>query len=137
MSTPSPSTTWSFLLDELCEVQGIDHAVAVSGDGLVMASSSKLPRDHADQAAAITSGLSSLTNGACRLMNAGEVESTVVDMTDGVMIIMTIDERSILTVLAEKQAELGQVVYEMDMLIKRAGELFVPMQRDAAASGPA
>jgi uncharacterized protein len=130
VSPTSPSTTWSFLLDELCEVRGIDHAVAVSGDGLVMASSSQLAPDHADQAAAITSGLSSLTSGACRLMNAGVVESTIVDMTGGVMIIMIINERSILTVLADKNAELGQVVYEMDMLIKRAGELFIPLQRD-------
>lgn len=134
MSPTSPSTTWSFLLDELCEVQGIDHAVALSGDGLVMAASSQLKKDHADQAAAITAGLSSLTNGACRLMNAGVVESTVVDMTDGVMIVMAINERSILTVLAEKKAELGQVVYEMDMLIKRAGELFIPLERNAAIS---
>lgn len=134
MSSTSPSTAWSFLLDELCEVQGIDHAVAVSGDGLVMAASSQLSADYADQAAAITSGLSSLTSGACRLMNAGEVESTVVDMTGGVMIIMTINERSILTVLADKQAELGQVVYEMDMLIKRAGELFIPLQRQSAVN---
>ncbi len=133
MSPTSPSTTWSFLLDELCGVQGIDHAVAVSGDGLVMAASSQLAPDHADQVSAITSGLSSLTSGACRLMNAGEVESTVVDMTGGVMIIMAINERSILTVLADKQAELGQVVYEMDMLIKRAGELFIPLERHDTA----
>jgi predicted regulator of Ras-like GTPase activity (Roadblock/LC7/MglB family) len=113
-------------------VQGIDHAVALSGDGLVMAASSQLDQDQADQAAAITSGLASLTNGACRLMNAGEVESTVVDMTGGVMIVMSINERSILTVLADKRAELGQVVYEMDMLIKRAGELFIPLERNAA-----
>lgn len=129
MSPTSPSTTWSFLLDELCETRGIDHAVAVSGDGLVMASSSQLVTDHADHAAAITSGLSSLTNGACRLMNAGEVESTIVDMTGGVMIIMAINERSILTVLADKNAELGQVIYEMDILIKRSGELFIPLNR--------
>lgn len=131
MSRTSPSTTWSFLLDGLCEVQGIDHAVAVSGDGLVMASSSQLTPDQADHTAAITSGLSSLTTGACRLMNAGEVESTIVDMTGGVMVIMTINDRSILTVLADKHAELGQIVYEMDMLIKRAGELFVPLERSA------
>lgn len=135
MSPTSPSSSWSFLLDELCEVRGIDHAVTVSGDGLVMAASSQLGTDHADQVAAITSGLSSLTSGACRLMSAGVVESTVVDMTKGVMIIMTIDERSILTVLADKQAELGQVVYEMDMLIKRAGELFVPQERAAVSDG--
>jgi uncharacterized protein len=123
------SAQWGFLLDELCEVRGIDHAVAVSGDGLVMAASSALNPDNADQVAAITSGLSSLTWGACRLMNAGEVESTVIDMTSGVMIIMAINERSILTVLADKHAELGQVVYEMDMLIQRAGETFVPALR--------
>lgn len=134
MTAPSSSTTWSFLLDELCETRGVDHAIAVSGDGLAMAASSRLAQDQVDQAAAITSGLSSLTNGACRLMNAGEVESAVIDMTAGIMIIMPINERSVLTVLAEKDAELGQIVYEMDILIKRAGETFVPLERPLVAS---
>lgn len=128
MSTTDPNT-WGFLLDGLCEGSGINHAVAVSGDGLVMAKSRGLTTDQGDQIAAITSGMASLTNGACRLMNAGEVDSTVVDMRDGVMVIMAINDRSILTVLAGKHADLGQVVFEMGKLINEAGETFIPRQR--------
>lgn len=44
-------------------VPGVAHAVAVSADGLLLASSRDLPRDRADQLAAISSGLVSLTQG--------------------------------------------------------------------------
>lgn len=47
-------------------VPGVAHAVAVSADGLLLAASRDLPRDRADQLAAIASGLVSLTQGAAR-----------------------------------------------------------------------
>ena len=47
-------------------VPGVAHAVAVSADGLLLASSRDLPRDRADQLSAIASGLVSLTQGASR-----------------------------------------------------------------------
>lgn len=126
----SETAKWSYLLDELCQVRGISHALAVSSDGLVMAASTKLPKDQADQTAAIISGLSSLAHGACRYMDAGAVESTIVDMTHGYMVTMVINDRALLTVLAAKNGELGQIVYEMGRLINQAGETFVPPQRD-------
>ena len=52
----------------------------VSADGLLMASSSHLPADRADQLAAVTSGLASLSSGAARLFEAGEVRQSVVEM---------------------------------------------------------
>ena len=47
-------------------VPGVAHAIAVSADGLLLAYSRDLPRDRADQLAAIASGLVSLTQGAAR-----------------------------------------------------------------------
>ena len=47
-------------------VPGVAHAIAVSADGLLLAASRDLPRDRADQLAAISSGLVSLTQGAAR-----------------------------------------------------------------------
>jgi uncharacterized protein len=47
-------------------VPGVAHAIAVSADGLLLASSRDLPRDRADQLSAISSGLVSLTQGAAR-----------------------------------------------------------------------
>jgi uncharacterized protein len=123
---------WSFLLDQLAtEVSGINHAIAVSGDGLLIAASRRLPRAHADQLSAFTSGVCSLTNGAAKLMGADPVEQTIVEMADGYLIVMAIGDGSILTVLAVKDCELGQVSYEMAMLINRVGATLTPAPRSA------
>lgn len=45
------------------EMPGVAHAVIVSADGLPLAYSQGFPRDRADQLAAITAGLISLTQG--------------------------------------------------------------------------
>lgn len=45
------------------DVPGVSHAVLVSADGLLMAASAHLPIDRAEQLAAVTSGLASLSAG--------------------------------------------------------------------------
>jgi len=118
---------WGYLLDQLCDhVQGISHALAVSADGLMIASSRHLPRERADQLSAFTSGLSSLTTGAANLMSAAPVQQSVIEMAGGYLIVMAIGDGSILTVLAAKQCDLGQVIYEMASLIERSGATLTP-----------
>ena len=118
---------WGYLLDELCvRVGGVRHALAVSGDGLRIAKSSRLPVENADQLSAFTSGLASLTTGAAGIMDGGVVEQNVTEMTGGYLIVMRIDHGSILTVLAAKDCDLGQVSYEMALLIERIAETITP-----------
>lgn len=131
--TPSWSTVasrWTYLLDPLCaEVRGVTHAVVVSTDGLLIARSSDLTKDHADSLSAITSGLASLTFSAANLMSAGPVEQNVTEMRDGFLVVMAIDNRSLLIVLAAKDADMGQVAYEMATLINRVGAAVTPEPR--------
>jgi predicted regulator of Ras-like GTPase activity (Roadblock/LC7/MglB family) len=130
-----PGTTsqrdWGYLLDGLCAVAGISHALAVSGDGLLIAANQQVPREYVDQLAATTSGLASLTKGAAHLMGAGEVEHTLVEMAAGIVIVMAIGDGSHLTVLAAKTCDLGQVMYEMATLINKAGAALTPERRPA------
>jgi predicted regulator of Ras-like GTPase activity (Roadblock/LC7/MglB family) len=120
---------WGFLLNQLCEVAGISHGLVVSGDGLLLAADQRLLKDHADQLSAVTSGLSSLTTGAAQLMNADPVQHTLVTMAGGNLIVMAIDDRSILTVLATKDCDLSQVVYEMATFINQVGAALTPGPR--------
>lgn len=121
---------WGFLLDQLCgQTLGVAHALAVSADGLSVAKSRHLAQEHADRLAAFTSGLASLTNGIASLMTAEPVEQTVVDMRDGRIVVMAIGDGSVLTVLAAKDADIGQIVYEMAMMINRVGEALTPEAR--------
>ena len=110
-------------------VPGVAHAIAVSADGLLLASSRDLPRDRADQLAAIASGLASLTVGASRCFGGGLVKQTVVEMEGGFMFVMSISDGSCLTVLAASSCNVGVVAYEMAVLVARAGDVLTPSLR--------
>lgn len=134
MSKSNPNE-FGWLIDEFVErTPGVSHAVAVSSDGLLIAASAKLPRDRAEQLAAVTSGLAGLTAGAARCFDAGSVSETVVEMDAGTMIVMTIIDGSHLATLAESGSDLGQVGYEMALLVDKFGRTLTPERRDASAS---
>src|SRR5690606_42094391 len=82
------------------EVPGVAHAVVVSADGLPMAFSRGFPEDRADQLAAVAAGLVSLTQGAARVFEAGEVVQTLVEMERGLLLVMSFSDGSCLQVLA-------------------------------------
>ena len=90
-------------------VPGVAHAIAVSADGLLLASSRDLPRDRADQLSAIASGLVSLTQGASRCFEGGAVLQTVVEMDNGFLFLMSISDGSSFAVLAARSCDVGQV----------------------------
>ncbi|WP_412743156.1 roadblock/LC7 domain-containing protein [Krasilnikovia sp. MM14-A1004] len=111
-------------------VAGIAHVVAVSADGLLLASSRDLPGDRADQLAAITSGVVSLTDGASRMFNAGQVQQTIIEMDSGYLFLMSISDGSSMAVLAARSCDVGQVGYEMALLVERVGAALVPAPRE-------
>ena len=113
-------------------VAGIAHVVAVSADGLLLASSRDLPEDRADQLAAITSGVVSLTDGASRMFNAGTVQQTIIEMESGYLFLMSISDGSAMAVLAARSCDVGQVGYEMALLVDRVGDALTPAPRTAA-----
>jgi len=104
-------------------------ALAVSVDGLAIAASDEVRVDQADQLAAITSGLASLTTGAAKVMSTGHVRQTVVDMDGGVLLIMSVADRAFLAVLAQPGADLGQVGYESAVLAQRVAAALEPAIR--------
>jgi hypothetical protein len=102
-------------------VPGAAHAIVVSPDGLMIAASERLPRDRADQLAAVTAGLRSLTDGAARCFDAGGVAQTVVEMDRGVLLLMSIGDGSSISVLASPTCDIGLIGYEMTLLADRVG----------------
>jgi predicted regulator of Ras-like GTPase activity (Roadblock/LC7/MglB family) len=110
-------------------VPGVAHAVVVSADGLLLTASERLPTDRADQLAAVASGLTSLTGGAARCFAAGAVHETVVRMDRGVLLLMSISDGSCFAVLAAAGCDIGQVAYEMTLLIDRVGAMLTPELR--------
>ncbi len=102
-------------------VPAVAHAAVVSADGLPLAASAGLPRDQADQLAAVISGLTKLVQGAARIFSGGPVAQAVVVMEQGTLIMMSLSGNSVLAVLAAPESDLGDVAYEMSLLGERAG----------------
>jgi predicted regulator of Ras-like GTPase activity (Roadblock/LC7/MglB family) len=105
------------------EVTDAAHAILVSADGLLMAMSESIPDERAEQVAAVSSGLASLAVGAARLFDGGAVLQTVVEMQHGYLLLMSVGDGSHLAVLTEDSADIGQVGYEMALLVERVGRM--------------
>jgi predicted regulator of Ras-like GTPase activity (Roadblock/LC7/MglB family) len=121
---------FGWLVNDFSErVPGVAHAVVVSADGLLLTASARLPLDRADQLAAVASGLVSLTQGAARCFEAGAVRETIVEMEGGIMLLMAISDGSSLAVLASPLCDIGQVAYEMTLLVDRVGQILTPELR--------
>jgi predicted regulator of Ras-like GTPase activity (Roadblock/LC7/MglB family) len=124
-ASADPATTrtldW-FVSNFVRDVPGVSHAILVSADGLLMASSAHLPPDRADQLAAVTSGLASLSTGAARLFDAGGVRQSIVEMDEGYLLLMGVGNGSYLAALASISSDVGQVGYEMAVLVDRVGK---------------
>jgi uncharacterized protein len=122
-SAPATSRTLDWFLSNFVrDVPGVTHAILVSADGLLMASSSHLPTDRADQLAAVTSGLASLASGAAQLFEAGGVRQSIVEMDEGYLLLMGVGNGSYLASLASISCDVGQVGYEMAVLVDRVGK---------------
>jgi uncharacterized protein len=127
---PVQPAQFGWLVDSFVQqVPGVAHAVVVSADGLLLVASSELPTDRADQLAAVTSGLVSLTLGAARCFEAGGVVQTIVEMERGIVLTMAISDGSSLAVLASPSCDIGLVGYQMTLLVDRAGKLLTPELR--------
>jgi uncharacterized protein len=110
-------------------VAGVSHAIVVSSDGLLVAVSERLDRGRADQLAAIASGVASLTTGSSRLLEAGDVNQTIVQMEHGFLFVMSVSDGSCLAVLASPSCDIGLVGYEMALLVARTGDVLTPQLR--------
>jgi hypothetical protein len=118
---------FSWLVDDFVNrVAGVAHAIVVSADGLLLASSERLPLDRAEQLAAVASGLVSLNLGAARCFEAGDVKQTVVEMERGYLFLMSISDGSCLAVLAAPNCDIGLIGYAMTRLVERVGVQLTP-----------
>jgi uncharacterized protein len=134
LARPAQDLNW--LITNFVErVPSVAHAIVVSSDGLPMAHSEGFPLDRVDQLAAVTSGLTSLTQGASRVFDGGAVTQTVVDMQRGLLIVMVISDGSSIAVLAAVDCDMGLVAYEMTLLVERVGRTLTPRARSAQPPG--
>ncbi|MFM9442648.1 roadblock/LC7 domain-containing protein [Streptomyces acidiscabies] len=112
-----------WLLDDLTErVEHVRHALVLTTDGLVAGASTGLRREDAEHLAAVSSGLHSLAKGSGRHFGAGRVRQTMVEFDDALLFVTAAGTGSCLCVLTGAEADMGQVAYEMTLLVSRVGE---------------
>ncbi|GAA2402978.1 roadblock/LC7 domain-containing protein [Streptomyces glaucosporus] len=117
------SSELDWLLDDLTQrISSVRHALVLSNDGLVTAASQGLERSQAEHLAAVSSGLHSLARGTGEHFHVGRVRQTVIEFDEGVLFVTAAGDGSCLCVLAAADADMGQVAYEMTLLVNRVGE---------------
>lgn len=124
------NTGLDWLLDDLTKrVSAVRHALVLSTDGLVTGSSQDLERQDAEHLAAVASGLHSLARGSALHFSAGQVRQTMIEFSDGLLFVTAAGDGSCLCVFTAGEADVGQVAYEMTLLLNRVGEhLGLPMR---------
>lgn len=91
---------------------GIEASAIVSVDGLIIASA--LPSDTGeDRVAAMSAAMLSLGERIAQELNRGEPEQVYVRGDDGYVLLMSIGQEAVLTVLANTGAKLGLIFLEM------------------------
>ncbi|MDJ0342987.1 roadblock/LC7 domain-containing protein [Streptomyces sp. H10-C2] len=128
----------AWLLDDLTQrVPHVQHALVLSNDGLVTGASGSLDRPTAEHLAAVSSGFHSLAKGAGRQFRVGGVRQTMVEFDEGYLFVTAAGDGSCLSVLSGMEADVGQVAYEMTLLVHRVGEHLgvAPRQPGVAPSG--
>lgn len=112
-----------WLLTDLTEtVDGVTTAVVLSPDGLPLGSAPGLTSDDGEHMAALAAGLSSLARGAGVKFGCGEVRQTIIEMAAGFLFVMAAGHGTCLAVLTSGEPDVGQVAYEMAVLVQRTGE---------------
>ncbi len=120
-------TDLDFMLDRfVLETPGVTHAQTVSADGMHLAASNGVNATQADQFAAITSGLASLTDSAAETFGMNPVVRQVIETTHGWILVARINNRASLGVVCDSSVDLGLAGYEMSMLADRAGTMLSP-----------
>lgn len=130
MSEGSAPGELNWLLEQLIStVDRLRQAVILSPDGLTLGSSPGMSVEDAEHLAALAAGLHSLARGAGQRFAGGEVRQVIIEMDDALLFITSAGEGTCLAVLAEADADAGQVAYEMAVLIKRVGQHMIANPR--------
>lgn len=109
--------------------EGIHEAIVVSGDGLPVAVSHGIDRDAADRFAAVSSGLIGLARGASERFRGGHVHEVIVELERAFVLVTGVPDGSSLAVVADGDADIGTLGYEMAILADQIGSYLTPELR--------
>jgi predicted regulator of Ras-like GTPase activity (Roadblock/LC7/MglB family) len=130
MSGGSSLGELDWLLDNLVSsVLGVRIAVILSPDGLSLGRSPGLSEADAGHLASLAAGAQSLARGVGVWSGYGDVSQTIIEMEAALLFITPAGHGSCLALLADSNADAGQIAYEMEVLVKRVGQHMIANPR--------
>ena len=119
-----------WLLDNLVSsVLGVRIAIILSPDGLSLGRSPGLSEADAGHLAALAAGAQSLARGVGVWSAYGDVSQTIIEMEAALLFITPAGRGTCLALLADSNADAGQIAYEMAVLVKRVGQHMIANPR--------
>ncbi|TDV55960.1 roadblock/LC7 domain-containing protein [Actinophytocola oryzae] len=111
-----------WLLDDLVDrLPGVEQVVVLSADGLLMARSKSVSRDNAEHLAAIAAGMHSLARGAGNQFGKGTARQTLAELDTAFLIVTSTGSGACLALLAEEDADMAMVAFEVNVLVEQVG----------------
>lgn len=100
----------------------VEASALVSLDGFIIASA--LPRGmQEDRVGAMSAAILGLGERAAQELGRGGLSQVFIEGADGYVLLLAAGDRAVLTVLADKDAKLGLVLYDMKATAARIGEV--------------
>ncbi|MBW1599536.1 MULTISPECIES: roadblock/LC7 domain-containing protein [unclassified Streptomyces] len=125
----------SWMLDSALEVPGARHAILVSADGLLMARSRDVDKDHADTVAAAMSGMQSLSRTVASFCDSSphlRWRQTVVEFDGGWVFLISAGEGAYLAVSAAPDVDMADITFRMQQLVGQLGKAMTTPPRENA-----
>lgn len=103
---------------------GARHALVLSRDGLRLCRTPELSVDQADQLAAISAGIQSLSHGASVEFGNGSpgVRQAMAEFYGGVLFVVGAGDGAHIAVIADEDADVGLIGHNMNELVEQLSE---------------
>ncbi len=142
MTAPTTGASLNWLLESLLSrTPGARHALVLSRDGLKLCRTPELSEDQADQLAAISAGIQSLSHGASMEFGdgTGGVRQSMTEFYGGILFIVEAGDGAHLAIVADDNADVGLIGHNMNELVEQLGEHLSapPREEFAEGGGPA
>ncbi len=116
------------------ETPSVAHALAISADGLALATRTALRRIASKNSLPLAAAWRGSPSVPPSALDAGGVRQTMVDMAHGLLLVRSVSDRAYLIVLAAADCDLAQVSYEAAVLARRVGAALTPAARSRYAA---
>jgi len=132
----NPDLSW--VLNDVLQVPGAQHAILVSADGLLLASSDQIGRDDADTVAAAMSSMQSLSRAVAPFVGSqspGRWRQTLLEYEGGWIFLIAAGSGAYLAAAAVADVDMEAMSFRMQQLVSALGKAMSTPPRQSAGSG--